>query len=191
AWVRRGETRGWDASARVGRDRNLVACISAGARGRGDVYVRRERCVSAKRHTRALSAAIAPDVLVEPSHVWYPGADGRKIPALLYVPHAEAVREGVLPPAIVHIHGGPTAQHLRWWDRASQWFANNGYVVLAPNIRGSTGYGREFQEANRGDWGGKDLVDVTKGVEWLVDKQIADRRRIGAYGGSYGGSMTL
>ena len=182
---------GVHASARVGPDSNLVAFIYTGARDPWDVYVRRERFVGPKRLTRSLPASIDPDVLVEPTHVWYPGADGRKIPALLYVPHAEAIREGVLPPAIVHIHGGPTAQHLRWWDRASQWFANNGYVVLAPNIRGSTGYGREFQEANRGDWGGKDLVDVTKGVEWLVDKQIADRRRIGAYGGSYGGFMTL
>jgi dipeptidyl aminopeptidase/acylaminoacyl peptidase len=147
--------------------------------------------VAPKRLTRSLPSTIDPATLVEPLHVHYPGADGREIPALLYIPHAEALRGGALPPAIVHIHGGPTGQHLRWWDRASQWFANNGYVVLAPNIRGSTGYGREFQEANRGDWGGKDLQDVVKGVEWLAKENIADPKRIGAYGGSYGGFMTL
>jgi dipeptidyl aminopeptidase/acylaminoacyl peptidase len=155
------------------------------------VYVTGERMVAPKRLTRSLPASIDPATLVEPMHVRYPGADGREIPALLYIPHAEAIRGGALPPAIVHIHGGPTGQHLRWWDRASQWYANNGYVVLAPNIRGSTGYGREFQEANRGDWGGKDLEDVVKGAQWLAKEGIADAKRIGAYGGSYGGFMTL
>ncbi|HET7701577.1 MAG TPA: S9 family peptidase, partial [Candidatus Limnocylindria bacterium] len=178
-------------SADVGRDSDLVAYLYSGAREPWDVYVTRERMVAPKRLTRSLPATIDPAVLVEPVHVRYPGADGREIPALLYVPHAEALRGGALPPAVMYIHGGPTGQHLRQWDRAAQWFAHNGYVVLAPNIRGSTGYGREFQEANRGDWGGKDLVDITNGAAWLAKQGIADRKRIGAYGGSYGGYMTL
>ncbi len=182
---------GVHASAHVGPDSDLTAYVWTGARDPWDVYVTRERMSAPKRLTRSLPSSIDPATLVEPLHVRYPGADGREIPALLYVPHAEALRGGALPPAIVHIHGGPTGQHLRWWDRASQWFANNGYVVLAPNIRGSTGYGREFQEANRGDWGGKDLQDVVKGVDWLAAEGIADPKRIGAYGGSYGGFMTL
>ena len=182
---------GVHASAHVGPDSDLVAYLWTGARDPWDVWITGERMVAPKRLTRSLPSTIDPAVLVEPLHVRYPGADGRQIPALLYMPHTEALRGGTPPPAIVHIHGGPTGQHLRWWDRASQWFANNGYVVLAPNIRGSTGYGREFQEANRGDWGGKDLQDVVKGVDWLAKEGIADPKRIGAYGGSYGGFMTL
>jgi len=182
---------GVHAWANVGPDSDLVAYVYTGAREPWDVYVTRERMVAPRRLTRSLPSTVDPETLVEPVHVRYPGADGRQIPALLYVPYAEAIRGGSPPPAIVHIHGGPTGQHLRWWDRASQYFANNGYVVLAPNIRGSTGYGREFQEANRGDWGGKDLQDVVKGAEWLAGQGIADRARIGAYGGSYGGFMTL
>jgi dipeptidyl aminopeptidase/acylaminoacyl peptidase len=182
---------GVHAAAQVGPDSDLVAYLWSGARDPWDVYVTRERMVAPRRLTKSLPSSIDAATLVEPVHVRYPGADGREIPALLYVPYKEALRGDGPPPAIVHIHGGPTGQHLRWWDRASQWFANNGYVVLAPNIRGSTGYGREFQEANRGDWGGKDLVDVTKGVEWLAKQRIADPKRIGAYGGSYGGFMTL
>ena len=182
---------GMHASPHVGPDSDLVAYIWSGAREPWDVYVTRERMVTPKRLTRSLPSSVDPATLVEPIHVRYPGADGREIPALLYVPHAEAVRGGGTPPAIVHVHGGPTGQHQRWWDRAAQWFANSGYVVLSPNIRGSTGYGREFQEANRGDWGGKDLIDVTKGVEWLTKQKIADPKRIGVYGGSYGGYMTL
>jgi dipeptidyl aminopeptidase/acylaminoacyl peptidase len=178
-------------SVRVGPDGDLVAYLFSGAREPWDVYVTRERMTEPRRLTRSLPATIDPATLVEPIHVRYSGAMGSDIPALLYIPHAEAIRGDGPPPAIIHVHGGPTSQHYRWWDRASQWFANNGYVVLAPNIRGSTGYGREFQEGNRQDWGGKDLEDVVKGIEWLAKQRIADPKRVGIYGGSYGGYMTL
>ncbi len=178
-------------SIRVGPDGDLVAYVFSGAREPWDVYVTRERMTEPRRLTRSLPASIDPETLVEPIHVRYPGAMGREIPALLYVPFAEALRGEGAPPAIVHVHGGPTSQHYRWWDRASQSFANNGYVVLAPNIRGSTGYGREFQEANRQDWGGQDLEDVVKGLDWLAKQRIADAKRVGIYGGSYGGYTTL
>jgi dipeptidyl aminopeptidase/acylaminoacyl peptidase len=178
-------------SVRVGPDGDLVAYLFSGAREPWDVYVTRERMTEPRRLTRSLPATIDPATLVEPIHVRYSGAMGSDIPALLYIPHAEAIRGDGSPPAIIHVHGGPTSQHYRWWDRASQWFANNGYVVLAPNIRGSTGYGREFQEGNRQDWGGKDLEDVVKGIEWLAKQRIADPKRVGIYGGSYGGYMTL
>ena len=63
--------------------------------------------------------------------------------------------------------------------------------MLAPNPRGSTGYGKTWREANRRDWGGKDLEDVARGAAWLGEQGIADARRIGAYGASYGGYLTL
>jgi len=105
-------------------------------------------------------------------------------------PHAEAVRGGA-PGAVLYIHGGPTGQHFRWWDPTPQLLAKRGLVVLAPNVRGSTGYGREWQELNRRDWGGGDLGDVMAGVDWLANERIADRKRIGITGGGYGGYMTL
>ena len=74
---------------------------------------------------------------------------------------------------------------------ATQLFVNAGYVVLAPNVRGSTGYGKKWREANRHDWGGKDLEDIARGVEWLGDAKVADPARVGAYGASYGGYLTL
>src|SRR5207248_1004871 len=70
-------------------------------------------------------------------------------------------------------------------------FVNAGYVVLAPNPRGSTGYGKPWREGNRHDWGGRDLEDVAKGVDWLASEGIVDGRRVAAYGGSYGGYLTL
>jgi dipeptidyl aminopeptidase/acylaminoacyl peptidase len=96
-----------------------------------------------------------------------------------------------MPGAVIHVHGGPTGQHFRGWDPTPQLLANRGLVVLAPNVRGSTGYGREWQELNRRDWGGGDLADVMAGVDWLAKEGIADPKRIGITGGSYGGFMTL
>ncbi len=177
--------------AHVGPDSETVAFLHASARRPHDVWVRLQRAVVPQPITSSLSARVDPGTLVQPVHVRYPSADGREIPALLYVPFAEALRGEGTPPAIVHIHGGPLGQHLAWWDPISQWFAHRGYVVLAPNIRGSTGYGREFQEANRGDWGGDDLGDVVAGVRWLGQEGIAGPKRIGAFGGSYGGFMTM
>jgi dipeptidyl aminopeptidase/acylaminoacyl peptidase len=113
------------------------------------------------------------------------------VPALLYVPHAEAIRGAGVPGAVMYIHGGPTGQHFRWWDPTPQLLANRGLIVLAPNVRGSTGYGREWQELNRRDWGGGDLDDVIAGIDWLANEQIADPARIGITGTSYGGFMTL
>lgn len=182
---------GVHAFVHVGPDSETLAFVHSSATRPHDVWVRHRRSVTPQPLTTSLSARVDPGTLVEPVHVRYPSADGREIPALVYVPFAEAVRGGGTPPAIVHIHGGPTGQHLNWWDPISQWFAHRGYVVLAPNIRGSTGYGREFQEANRGDWGGKDLADVVAGVRWLGEAGVADPKRVGAFGGSYGGFMTL
>ncbi len=182
---------GTHASVHVGSDSETFAYVFSGARRPYDVWVREPRANEPRQVTSSLAAHVDPETLVEPRHVHYPSADGREIPALLYVPHAEAVAGAGPPPAIVYVHGGPTGQHFRWWDPTAQLFANRGYVVLAPNVRGSTGYGREFQEANRRDWGGKDLADVVAGVNWLERAEFADGGRVAIYGRSYGGYMTL
>jgi len=156
-----------------------------------DVYVTRERAIEARAITRSLPATIDPATLVEPSHVRYPGAGGEDVPALLFLPYAEALRGEKIPPAIINIHGGPTSQHHREWNVATQIFVNAGFVVLEPNPRGSLGYGKKWREANRHDWGGQDLEDVARGAAWLGDQKLADPARIGAYGQSYGGYLTL
>jgi dipeptidyl aminopeptidase/acylaminoacyl peptidase len=156
-----------------------------------DVYVTGERAIEARAITRSLPATIDRETLVEPSHVRYPGADGDEVPALLFLPYTEALRGEKIPPAIINIHGGPTSQHHREWNVATQIFANAGFVVLEPNPRGSIGYGKKWREANRRDWGGKDLEDVARGAAWLGDQKLADPSRIGVYGQSYGGYLTL
>jgi dipeptidyl aminopeptidase/acylaminoacyl peptidase len=151
----------------------------------------RERAIEARAITRSLPATIDPEILVEPSHVRYPGAGDEDVPALLFLPYAEALRGEKIPPAIINIHGGPASQHHREWNVATQVFVNAGFVVLEPNPRGSLGYGKQWREGNRGDWGGKDLEDVARGAAWLGDQKLADPARIGVYGQSYGGYLTL
>ncbi|MEP7004082.1 MAG: alpha/beta fold hydrolase [Chloroflexota bacterium] len=178
-------------SHRVGPDSETVVAAFSAPRRPTDVWVREGDQVTLRPLTNSIGTQIDPKLLVEPTHVRYAGADGREIPALLYVPHAEAVQGGGLPGAVIYVHGGPTYQHYHRWDPLAQLLANRGLVVLAPNVRGSTGYGREFQEANRQDWGGADLADVISGVDWLVREGIADAQRIGITGSSYGGYLTL
>lgn len=133
--------------------------------------------------------SIDPAVFVTSEHIWYPSFDGRNIPALLYKP--KDLPEGEKLPAIVIVHGGPTSQWLRSFDPYAQFLVDNGYVVLAPNIRGSTGYGVEFRDLNRYDWGGGDLEDVAYGADYLKTLPFVDGQRLGIFGGSYGGYMTF
>ena len=175
----------------IGPDSDATAFIFSSPSRPWDVFVTRERATEARALTRSLPAAIDPETLVEPSHIRYPGAGGEEVPALLFLPYAEALRGEKIPPAIINIHGGPTSQHHREWNVATQVFVNAGFVVLEPNPRGSIGYGKTWREANRHDWGGKDLEDIAKGAAWLGEQKLADPARVGAYGASYGGYLTL
>ena len=93
-------------------------------------------------------------------------------------------------PTILVVHGGPCGRFVRDLGLLSrQLLANQGYVVLMPNPRGSMGYGEDFIMTNFGDWGGGDFRDLMAGLDTLVQQGIADPERLGIYGGSYGGYM--
>jgi dipeptidyl aminopeptidase/acylaminoacyl peptidase len=94
-------------------------------------------------------------------------------------------------PLILNIHGGPYGANSARYDARSQIFAAHGYAVLAPNPRGSTGYGMKFEQANVSDWGGKDFGDLMAGVDALIAKGVADPDKLLVMGGSYGGFMTF
>lgn len=128
-------------------------------------------------------------VFVEARHVWYPTFDGHKIPALLYAPRDIPASERL--PALVHVHGGPTAQWFRGFDPFAQFLVDRGLVVIEPNIRGSTGYGVAFRDAAIKDWGGADLEDVAGAAEYLATLPYVDPERLVVFGGSYGGFMTF
>ncbi len=124
---------------------------------------------------------------VEPKHITYKSSDGLSIPALLYEPR---IASDDLPPAVVEIHGGPWGQARMVFHPLAQFLVAQGFVVLIPNFRGSTGYGRKFFDASYKDWGGGDLQDVVAGAEYLIREGKADPERIACFGGSYGGYMT-
>jgi len=182
---------GVHSSQQIGPDNDRTVYLFQSPTRPVDVFVTGERMTEPRPITRSLPSHVDPSTLVDPVHVRYPGANGEMVPALLFVPYVEALRGSGAPPAIIFIHGGPTAQYRREWIVGTQVFVNAGYVVLAPNVRGSTGYGKKWREANRHDWGGKDLEDVARGAAWLGDAKIADPGRVGAYGASYGGYLTL
>jgi dipeptidyl aminopeptidase/acylaminoacyl peptidase len=94
-------------------------------------------------------------------------------------------------PLILNPHGGPTGASLLGFDVTAQALAANGYLVLQPNFRGSTGRGEKFAQANKDTWGKGDYEDCISGVQAMVDRGIADSTRLGAEGWSYGGYMTM
>ena len=94
-------------------------------------------------------------------------------------------------PLVLSIHGGPVGQTLASWQGHVQYLVGRGYVVLAPNYRGSKGYGRAFMEKLYGDWGGGDLQDYLSGAQMVIDRGLVNPRKVIAMGGSAGGYSTL
>ena len=133
--------------------------------------------------------SLDPERFLQPEYIRYKSFDGLEIPAIVYKP--KNIPEGVKLPAIIDLHGGPTGQYFRNFTTSTQYMASEGFVVLLPNIRGSTGYGVEFRDACIKDWGGKDLQDVVHAAKYLKSLPYVDPDRIGVGGGSYGGFMTF
>jgi dipeptidyl aminopeptidase/acylaminoacyl peptidase len=156
----------------------------------GDLWTYHLATTKSQQITHSLVAGVRSEDMVEPFLVHYPSRDGKwTISAFLYVPFNMA-RNGQNA-AIVYIHGGPTAQSMNSFNRFVQYAANQGYMVLAPNYRGSTGYGKEFQQANLFDMGGGDLQDVLAGVDWIKQTGHLDPKKIAVMGGSYGGYLSM
>ena len=120
--------------------------------------------------------------------VSYKSRDGLTIHGYLTLP------VGVEPknlPVVMNIHGGPWARDNWGFNPEVQFLANRGFAVLQVNYRGSTGYGKKFWEASFREWGKKMQDDVSDGVKWLISEGIANPKKVGIYGGSYGGYATL
>lgn len=123
---------------------------------------------------------------MEPVH--YKSSDGLEIPAYLTLPKGIPARN---LPTVIFPHGGPWGRDEWGYNSFAQFMANRGYAVLSPNFRASTGYGKKFLNAGNKEWGKLMQDDVTWGVKYLVAQGIADPKRVGIFGGSYGGYATL
>ena len=127
--------------------------------------------------------------LVEPEKIHYQSTDGLVIPAYLYRPAESGPNDRL--PGVLWIHGGPTSQWHDSFHNDVQFFVQQGFVILMPNIRGSSGYGKPFEQLNDACWGHCDLEDVVAGVEYLKTLSYLDPENIGIYGSSYGGIMSM
>src|SRR5262249_42162321 len=134
--------------------------------------------------THALVGGVRTEDMVQPFLVHFPSKDSKwQISALVYVPY-NAERNGKNA-AVVSIHGGPDGQEQNSFARRIQYLVNQGFFVIAPNYRGSSGYGKQFSDANRFDMGGGDLEDVIAAAEWLKKTGFVSPQKIAVMGGSY------
>jgi dipeptidyl aminopeptidase/acylaminoacyl peptidase len=140
------------------------------------------------RATRSSLGGIPQDTLVMPSLVHYPTFDDREIPALLYLPQNGQPER---LPIVIYVHGGPEGQSRPNFNPVIQYFVAHGFGVLAPNVRGSIGYGYDYQSLDDVRLRMDSVADLQQAVLWLGKSGIADPVRIAVMGGSYGGFMVL
>lgn len=155
----------------------------------GDVYVLDLKANEARQVTHSTGAGIPSSSFVTPELVTYSSFDGTRIPALLYLPPG-ARKDGKLA-AIVSIHGGPEGQERPGFNAVYQYFLGRGYAVLAPNIRGSAGFGRSYMQLDNYKKRSDAIQDAALAAAFLKSTGYVDARRIAVMGGSYGGFMAL
>lgn len=168
--------------------RRLAFSLSGPARPSGiwiyDVERDRAKCLY-----QGAMADVDPDQFIEPALVRYPTFDGLFVPGFLYLP--EGASEKKPAPVLIQVHGGPEAQERVGFDSMKQYWLASGYAVLAPNVRGSTGYGRTYTHLDDVRKREDSVRDLEAAVAWLRAQPEIDGRRIGVMGGSYGGYMVL
>lgn len=153
----------------------------------GEIYAQATPLL--RRLTFGMLGGLAAEHLFAPELVSYTTFDGRQIPAWLYRPHG--VSEHHQAALVVSIHGGPEAQERVEYRAFYQYLLSRGIGVLAPNIRGSTGYGVAYQKLIHRDWGGAELKDIEAAAQFARSLDWVSDSRIGVYGGSFGGFATL
>ena len=137
--------------------------------------------------TCSLSREMEDNTGLLPEEIRYPALDGSRIPALLF----KSRGAGPETPAVLAVHGGPNWHYQMEWCPFMIHLVSRGWTVLAPNYRGSTGYGRDWQYANRMDLGGIDTDDIAAGACYLIQAKLANPSRIAVTGRSHGGYLTL
>ncbi|AHY45470.1 Dipeptidyl aminopeptidase/acylaminoacyl-peptidase [Rubrobacter radiotolerans] len=139
-----------------------------------------------RRLTRSTTAGIPRSTFVKPRLVRYRSFDGLEVPAYLYEP--QRAGEGPRPPVVVDVHGGPEAQERPDFNPVTQYLVNRGYAVFAPNVRGSTGYGKAYTHLDDVEKRPDSVRDLAEAARWLKER---GHERVAVMGGSYGGFMVL
>ncbi len=166
-------------------DKFIVAASSDRTEGARYVY---DRASNSLTKLAVINPKINEADMAPMKPISYQSRDGLTINGYLSLPVNKPAKNLA---CVVNPHGGPWARDGWGFNPEVQFLANRGYCVLQMNFRGSTGYGRAFWEKSFKQWGGTMQNDITDGVQWLIAQGIADPKRIGIYGGSYGGYATL
>jgi dipeptidyl aminopeptidase/acylaminoacyl peptidase len=153
-----------------------------------EIYVTSASAGKLNRITHTNDALISQLKLVQPEYVHFKSKDGTTVAGYLYKPLDYT--PGKKYPAILRPHGGPVWSYYAEFTHLAQLFTANGYVVLFPNPRGSSGYGQKFCQAIWADWGNKDYQDDMAMVDYAIEQGIADPEKLGVGGWSYGGIST-
>jgi dipeptidyl aminopeptidase/acylaminoacyl peptidase len=154
-----------------------------------DIFVYNIKNNKIKQITFSMIGGIPKDDFTKPSIVTYESYDGLRISANLYIP--KWLKKNGSNPAVLWPHGGPEWQERPVFNKYFQILTNRGYIVIAPNFRGSTGYGKTFQSQIYKDWGGAEFKDILGAYNYLLQTGYTDKSKIAVVGGSFGGFMTL
>jgi dipeptidyl aminopeptidase/acylaminoacyl peptidase len=165
--------------------KNKLIVLSSDDRHPAELFVLDKKLSPLTEHNKVLTEEVAFQLAEDFS---FKNTDGLLIDGLLIKP-ADYVA-GQKAPAILYLHGGPVYQYSHGFDFRLQWFAANGYAVIAPNPRGSSGKGLNFAKAIYADWGNLDVKDVLESVDYLVGLGIINPKRLAVGGWSYGGMLT-
>jgi dipeptidyl aminopeptidase/acylaminoacyl peptidase len=186
-------------NGRVSPDDSTIGLIYSASTRPHEVYVMRNKPgAAAKQVTTTPTDEWRSFKWIDPQLITYKTRDGVDVYARLFTPEMIGAKRDPNAPAVVFVHGAGYAQnaHKYWPSYYREYMFHNllaskGYVVLDPDYRASSGYGRDWRTAIYRHMGGKDLDDVVDGANYLVEKQKVNAKRIGVYGGSYGGFITL
>jgi len=179
-------TGAWDAPSFSWSERYMGAVVRGDATP-GAPYVIDLKTGQASALGEPLPPSLRGHTMAAARSVRIPSFDGKPVPAFLYTPE----QSPATAPGMMVVHGGPTAQSLRRFSPLVQYFASKGYVVLVPNVRGSTGYGKSWTDLDNKDFGGGPLKDVVASKNWMVQNAGVAADKVAIVGGSYGGYMVL
>lgn len=180
------DRRGNVGSASFSRQHDVVAFTFNSPTSPTEIYTSRTRDLDAAIAVTDVGAEIRALALADPEVVRWTSTDGAEIEGLLYLPPEGRSEPGAF---VVEIHGGPAGVFTLGFDRDAQILAAEGYTVLQPNVRGSSGYGDALLRGNMNDIGGGDLQDVLTGVDAMVQRGVAHPDSLAVKGWSYGGIL--
>ncbi len=176
-------------SVNISRSEKLMTFYLNGSRAPNNLFVYDLATKKYTQLTNTMNPEIDQNDLVDATVVRYKSFDGVEIPSIYYKPHH--IKPGEKAPALIWVHGGPGGQSRTGYSALIQYLVNHGYVTIAVNNRGSSGYGKTFFKMDDLKHGEEDLADCVEAKKFLIATGYVDPNKIGIIGGSYGGYMVL